>query len=262
MQLACFLYIKRIWAKDRAKLTNLVDYFCHISYKFSLLLFPEGTDFTETTRNLSDKFAEKNSLQVSLHILKYSNILIRIDPFNQLQKYENVLHPRTTGFTFLARKLMEKNCLDALYDVTLVYCDNIPQTEKSLMRGDFPKIVKMHFVRHPLDNLPKTEEGLRNFLERSWLQKEKIIKEFYATGNFLHGPILRRNSKLELYTTLIFWTMLPYVALYWLLYVDWFRHVVIAHTLFLLFVNFVSDGFQEFEIALHRFRVRIFGFGF
>lgn len=65
MQLACFLYIKRAWTCDKKKLRNLVDYFCSLSYKFSLLLFPEGTDLTETTKLISNNYAEKNNLQVN-----------------------------------------------------------------------------------------------------------------------------------------------------------------------------------------------------
>lgn len=65
MQLACFLYIKRAWICDKRKLQNLVDYFCALTYKFTLLLFPEGTDLTETTKEISDKYAKQNGLGVS-----------------------------------------------------------------------------------------------------------------------------------------------------------------------------------------------------
>lgn len=236
MQLACFLYIKRSWDTDKKKLENLVDYFSQLKYKFSLILFPEGTDFTPKTKEISHRFAEKNCLQ----------------------KYEHVLHPRTTGFTCLARRLIKNNNLNALYDVTLVYCDTVPQNEKYLLNGNFPKIVKMHFARYPTSILPKTEEGLKQFLERRWLEKENIIKEFYATGKFLHGKILKRNQPLEMYVTLIFWTFLPYFIWYVFIYVEFFRNIVIAHTIFLLVINYISDGFQDFEISVHRFRRRIF----
>lgn len=67
--------------------------------------------------------------------------------FINFQKYEYVLHPRTTGFVFMATQLMEKNSLDAVYDVTLIYPDVVPQTEKTLLSGHFPKEVKVHFAR-------------------------------------------------------------------------------------------------------------------
>lgn len=63
------------------------------------------------------------------------------------QKYDYVLHPRTKGFTFLAHELLKKDALDCVYDVTLLYPDVIPQTEKHIVRGTFPKVVRMHFNR-------------------------------------------------------------------------------------------------------------------
>lgn len=71
MQLACFLYIKRAWIHDKKKIQALIDYFCGISYKYSLLLFPEGTDFTNSTRENSNKYAERNNLQVMKSFLVF-----------------------------------------------------------------------------------------------------------------------------------------------------------------------------------------------
>lgn len=46
---------------------------------FQILLFPEGTNISENTKAKSHSFADKNGLK----------------------RYEHVLHPRTTGFSFL-----------------------------------------------------------------------------------------------------------------------------------------------------------------
>lgn len=44
---------------------------------------------------------------------------------------------------------MQKKALDAIYDLTLVYPDTVPQTEKILFSdGNFPQQVKMHFTRY------------------------------------------------------------------------------------------------------------------
>lgn len=46
--------------------------------------------------------------------------------------------------------MLTKNSLDAIYDVTLIYPDAIPQTEKTLLNGQFPKEVKVHFARYAI----------------------------------------------------------------------------------------------------------------
>ncbi|XP_017769201.1 PREDICTED: lysocardiolipin acyltransferase 1-like [Nicrophorus vespilloides] len=228
MQLSCFLYIKRNWALDKIKLSCMIDYFCDSKHKFSLLIFPEGTDLTADTKRNSDKYADKHGLQ----------------------KYDYVLHPRTTGFSFLAERLIRKRALDALYDITIIYCDNVPQNETLILRGQFPKEIKIHFTRYPVASLPDGEEELKLFLEKRWLEKERNIREFYATHQFLHGKRVRRDQRLELYVALVFWTALPYLVVYLLYATSVLRHIVFYHTVFLLLVNAFFGGFQNFEIAI------------
>lgn len=49
---------------DRKIIQDYARYVADLSYKHSLLVFPEGTDFTEGTKKGSDNFASKNGLQV------------------------------------------------------------------------------------------------------------------------------------------------------------------------------------------------------
>lgn len=65
MQLSCFVYIKRCWNLDKNRLRKLVDYFSRIKYKYTLVLFPEGTDLTGHTQRGSNRHAEKNNLPVN-----------------------------------------------------------------------------------------------------------------------------------------------------------------------------------------------------
>ena len=125
MQMACFVYIKRCWLLDKITLQKAVDYFADLSYKYSLLVFPEGTDFTKSTKSKSDSYARKHGIQT----------------------YDYVLHPRTTGFVFLTQQMLSRQAVDAVYDVTLVYPDVVPQNEAILLKGDFPKQIKVHLVR-------------------------------------------------------------------------------------------------------------------
>ncbi|XP_057353281.1 lysocardiolipin acyltransferase 1 isoform X3 [Manis pentadactyla] len=85
MQAAAYIFIHRKWKDDKGHFEDMIDYFCDIREPLQLLIFPEGTDLTENSKARSNDFAEKNGLQ----------------------KYEYVLHPRTTGFTFVVDRLRE-----------------------------------------------------------------------------------------------------------------------------------------------------------
>lgn len=115
------------------------------------------------------------------------------------------------------------------------------------------------FCRYPAAVLPRTPENLKRFLEERWHEKEKVLKEFHATGQFLHGQILHRTRPMELWSALIFWSLLPYIVLYIFLTTSWFRQLVLVHTAFLLIVNIVSDGFHDFEAGVGAVRKKIFG---
>jgi len=90
MQIAGFLFVDRHWETDRPYLDAMLNYFSELNYIPQFLLFPEGTDFDERTRARSDAFAAKNGLK----------------------SYSCVLHPRTTGFVYLASCIQQ-----SMYDL-------------------------------------------------------------------------------------------------------------------------------------------------
>ncbi|KAF0044134.1 hypothetical protein F2P81_003292 [Scophthalmus maximus] len=157
MQVACFVFIQRRWEDDKKHLENMLDYFCDIREPLQLLLFPEGTDLTENTRAKSDAFAAKNSLP----------------------NFEYVLHPRTTGFTFIVDRLRKGDNLDAVHDITVAYPKNIPQTERHLILGLFPREIHFHVRRYPVASLPSSSD-LESWCRERWAEKECRLRDFYS----------------------------------------------------------------------------------
>lgn len=88
MQIAGFLFVDRHWETDRPYLDAMLSYFNSLKYTPQFLLFPEGTDFDDKTRARSDAFAVKNGFK----------------------SYTHVLHPRTTGFAYLADYIRQSKC--------------------------------------------------------------------------------------------------------------------------------------------------------
>ena len=73
----------------------------------------EGTDFDDETQEKSNRYADKNGLQ----------------------RFFFCLHPRTTGFVYLLKKLVAQRRLDAVYDVTVAYPENCPHGELEMALG-------------------------------------------------------------------------------------------------------------------------------
>lgn len=64
MQMNCFTYIQRNWEHDEAEMKRVANYLDSMDYTYQLLIFPEGTDLTESSMKKSDSFAKKNQLMV------------------------------------------------------------------------------------------------------------------------------------------------------------------------------------------------------
>jgi lysocardiolipin and lysophospholipid acyltransferase len=85
------MYIRRDWKTDESIMEKMLNHYAIIQNEselpnnFQLILFPEGTNLTPETRKKSNAFAAQNNLK----------------PLNHL------LHPRTTGFSYIANKMRD-----------------------------------------------------------------------------------------------------------------------------------------------------------
>ncbi|XP_051880919.1 lysocardiolipin acyltransferase 1 isoform X2 [Pristis pectinata] len=165
MQVAAFIFIERRWERDQDHLQLMLAHLCDIRQPLQLLIFPEGTDLTATTKARSDEFAEARGLP----------------------KYQYILHPRTTGFAFIVNQLRKGSSVDAIHDVTVAYPYNIPQSERDLFTGKFPKEIHFHIRRYSAAQLPVTLEGLQEWCRLRWHEKERLLHNFYQGDRSFHG---------------------------------------------------------------------------
>lgn len=239
MQAAAYIFIHRKWKDDKSHFEDMIDYFCDIREPLQLLIFPEGTDLTENSKARSNDFAEKNGLQ----------------------KYEYVLHPRTTGFTFVVDRLREGKNLDAVHDITVAYPQNIPQTERHLLQGDFPREIHFHVHRYPVDTLPASKEDLQLWCHKRWEEKEERLRSFYRGEKnfcFTGQPVIPPcKSELRVlvvqFLSILYWTLFsPAMCLlvYWYSLVRWY--FIITIVIFVLQER-IFGGLEIMELACYRF---------
>lgn len=239
MQAAAYIFIQRKWKDDKSHFEDMIDYFCNIHEPLQLLIFPEGTDLTENSTARSNEFAEKNGLQ----------------------KYEYVLHPRTTGFTFVVDRLREGKNLDAVHDITVAYPHNIPQTERHLLLGDFPKEIHFHVHRYPVASLPASKEDLQLWCHKRWEEKEARLRSFYrGEKNFAFtGQTVIPPCKSELrvlvvkWLSILYWTLFsPAMCLliYFYSLARWYFIIIIV---ILVLQERLFGGLELIELACYRF---------
>ncbi|XP_076841771.1 lysocardiolipin acyltransferase 1 [Brachyhypopomus gauderio] len=239
MQVAAFIFIQRKWEQDQSHMAEMLEYFCDIREPLQLLLFPEGTDLTDNTRARSHKFAEENGLP----------------------RYEYVLHPRTTGFTFIVDILRKGDNLDAVHDITVAYPKNIPQTERHLLSGAFPREIHFHVRRFAADSLPTEPDLLQEWCRQRWAEKEQRLRTFYAArppafaAPEARVPPCKSEWRVALVkaASLCYWT--AFIALsvagVWL----WapVRYYFLFMVVFFLIQQRAMGGLELIELACHRY---------
>jgi len=236
MAMTRFIYLKRSWSADKEVIDSMLDYLSLIRSEGGkqLVLFPEGTNITPKSKLRSDDFAMKNNKPL----------------------YNHVIHPRTTGFVHLARGMLDRNLLDAVYDVTIAYPGTRPQSEASLLRGDLPEQVNLHVMRHPRSSLPSTFVGMEKWLEERWRIKEASLSSFYSKGMDFPSrgqfQLLPRPSTV-LQPLCITGCSIFLIWICWLLMTSWWALLwVFSATFAIIIMESVMGGVQEMEMKLEQ----------
>ncbi|XP_054894622.1 lysocardiolipin acyltransferase 1 [Poeciliopsis prolifica] len=240
MQVACFVFIQRRWEMDKAHLENMLDYFCDIREPLQLLLFPEGTDLTEDTKEKSNAFAAQNNLP----------------------QLEYVLHPRSTGFTFIVDKLRKGDNLDAVHDITVAYPKNIPQTEQHLVLGEFPREIHFHVRRYPVSSLPSSSAELESWCRERWAEKESRLRDFYSgqprafdRDGVTRVPPCKSELRVGLIkaVSLVYWSCFIALCFTGLWLWSPFRFYVLGMIVMFTVQQKLSGGLELIEMACHRY---------
>lgn len=169
MQYYNFIFLSRNWEQDRYKFKKHLDLLKDPDDPMWLLIFPEGTNLSESTREKSAKWAEKTGIPDMKHQLL----------------------PRSTGLQFCLQELRPST--NWLYDCTIAY-EGVPKgmygqdvftLKSSLFDGRPPKSVNMYWRRFKISDIPfDDDEQFSRWLINRWREKDYLLEYYYKFGNF------------------------------------------------------------------------------
>lgn len=167
MQMRNFFFVSRKWSIDEPELKLKLHFLKTTDYDYQILLFPEGTDLTLSSYEKSCSYAKENGLA----------------------PLEYCMHPKTTGFKYMLKKLKEECRIDTVYDVTVGYPDVFVPTEKEfIVDGRVPHEIHYHIRRYDVDGIPLSDDGAEQWLRQVWTEKEERLKLFYTHRKFCEIP--------------------------------------------------------------------------
>ncbi|KAI4703668.1 hypothetical protein J4E89_009891 [Alternaria sp. Ai002NY15] len=164
-----FIFLSRKWEEDQRTFKKHLNKLNKKGDPMWLIIFPEGTNLSKTTREKSQQWAKKNGLQDMKHQLL----------------------PRSTGLKFCLNELRETT--DWLYDCTIAY-EGVPEGQfgqdiftlrSSFFEGRPPKSVNMHWRRFHLDDIPyENTHAFEVWLRNRWREKDYMLEYFSRHNRF------------------------------------------------------------------------------
>lgn len=228
-QILLFVFLSRNWATDKGYLHHLLAYLVDCKYPYQLLIFPEGTDLSDSNKKKSHDFAAKN----------------------ELRKYEYVMHPRTKGFVACMESLRSGD-LKVVTDIDVAYKGPMPQNEKDILQGNWPTEIHFRVENHLASSLPADSDQLVEWLKKKWQDKEERLEYFYSHEQFqdrdqeTERPL---TTTLQMAGILIFWTACHIIVAFLVSISYWFLIYGIAVLLLLFFIDRYYGGFDCFELS-------------
>ncbi|KAI5244898.1 acyltransferase-domain-containing protein [Aureobasidium subglaciale] len=179
-----FIFLSRKWETDKSRFQRHLSQLSDPKDPMWLLIFPEGTNLSETTRAKSKAWADKQGISDMKHQLL----------------------PRKTGLQFCLQRLKEST--NWLYDCTIAY-EGVPEGQfgqdiftlkSSFFEGRPPKSVNMYWRRFKISDIPiDNDEAFERWLKNRWTEKDYLLEHFYRHGSFPSGcPIKAMQAEAAL----------------------------------------------------------------
>lgn len=147
------------------------------------------------------------------------------------------------------------NNLDALHDITVAYLHTIPQTERHLLAGTFPRQIHFHIRRFPVSSLPQDNAALQAWCQERWVEKEERLRSFYTSQCFdkeeAQVPPRKRVTLIKV-VSLCYWNVfifLSFLAIW--LYTPVLLYFLSAVIFFVVQLK-LTGGVELMEMACHR----------
>jgi hypothetical protein len=164
-----FIFLSRNWEEDQRTFKKHLGRLNKPNDPMWLIIFPEGTNLSASTREKSKRWAEKNNLQDMKHQLL----------------------PRSTGLRFCLNELKDTN--EWLYDCTIAY-EGVPPGQfgqdiftlrSTFFEGRPPKSVNMHWRRFHVDSIPiQNTKAFEVWLRNRWREKDYMLEYFNRNNRF------------------------------------------------------------------------------
>jgi len=176
-----FPFLKRDYSTDENYLKNLGTQL----NDSNLLIFPEGTRYSQEKLEKSNEYSRKNCYP----------------------EYRNLLLPKTKGSYLIFKSMMENKTVDSVYDLTINF-EGIDKGKKhdalSLIFKNDIKSIHIHARRIPVSQIPLDETMFRQWMHQLYLGKDILLETPVERWKYVypHMIINKKKNKIIFFLTL------------------------------------------------------------
>ena len=185
MQHFRFLFLSRDRKMDEKIITETANHWTLSNDGPTFLIFPEGSDLSETNIAKSQAFAKEHGKPL----------------------FHHVLNPRTTGLLALRDAIGDDRRISGVVDLTMGYRESTPGTrtsEASILSGNMPRQVRVLIRKYSVEDVfgkrnvatasssassssppspsDQSQQHFISFMENLYRQKEVDLTEFYQNN--------------------------------------------------------------------------------
>lgn len=218
------IFLKREWEKDKKIISKDLEYICEYpkNYWVTLLLFCEGTRFTEAKKIASNEVARKKGLKELKHHLL----------------------PRTKGFVLSMHGVKDK--INTITDMTVGFTNEGAEPKLINVINGKGLTAEVYLRRLPTKDIPlDTDEACANWLHKLYERKDEIFDDFDRNGHYTNGvdfTIPKRRTDLYMW---IFWAVTLCVPLFKYLGGIFLSGSVTAQISLLVLIALLTLGFKK-----------------
>lgn len=176
-----YIFLHRTWEKDKGHLSSSFRRLGSFPMPFWVVIFAEGTRYTEEKHKKSVEWCEAKGLPV----------------------FKNVLYPRTKGWKLVAEEL--RDSVDCVYDCTFAFPPNQIPGLGDLLNGA-KQDVFVHVRRFPIATVPKDDAGADQFCVDSFQRMDNLLEHFKTHGKFPDQEHQQKRRLLPL-VVMVFWSL-------------------------------------------------------
>ncbi|KJE90348.1 1-acyl-sn-glycerol-3-phosphate acyltransferase [Capsaspora owczarzaki ATCC 30864] len=177
-----FVFLSRAWDKDQSKLASACKSLDGFPLPFWMVIFAEGTRYTEEKHRASQEFARANNLPVLRHLLV----------------------PRTKGFAYTAMGL--RDVVTKVYDVTFAFPEGREPNVGSMLQGKSGE-VHMNIEIHNIKDLPQDADAIQQWCRDLYSRKDDLL-EYHKQNQHFPGESWEIKRHLFPLVTMASWCTL------------------------------------------------------